>query len=112
MYQFKHEFRELRDYDGYGGCLNLPNGEKPIICQVTTDDENIDIILSGSGAEEVIITLVRDGLEYILVLPEYNMVPIVVVDAMVEYLEDNRPRLWSAAEDIICDYNMDKYLSE
>lgn len=110
MYQFKHEFRELRDFDGYDGCLRFPNGDKPIICQVYTEDASIDIIISGSGLDEVIITLVKECAEYILILPEYSMVPLVVADAMVEYLCDNLVRLDSAADDIICDYNMSKVI--
>lgn len=106
MYKFTHEFRTLRPTDGYDGCYPLPNGEKPLILEIMTDDDSVTLLVSGSGCGDTIFTIVYEDKEYITVLPRFNMAHIVVADVIAGYLEDGKDDLPKAIDDVVSDFEM------
>ena len=109
MFNLFSPFSKL-DSMGYAGALNLLNGSKPLIHHVDTkDDVSVDVILSGSGDEGTIVSImVCDGdapNEYILSLPGFNRTHQVVALSIVNDFKDYEDTK-EAISGIVSDYGM------
>lgn len=106
---FTHDFRNFNksDYALYSGAEELPNGEPPKIYNVETlDDEGVDIIVSGSNNDGVLLSMVTENLgTYVIVFPICNRIPAVIADDIIEYFKEYEVTK-EAIESIVADFDM------
>lgn len=111
MVWFDHKFRNFTgsDYMGYAGAEKLPNGDDPQIYSVDTpDDIGVDILLSGDGEGNTIISLETEIGSYYISLPGINRCHTAIADSMIQYFSDYEVTS-EAIESIVSDYEMNKF---
>lgn len=106
---FMHDFIDFNksDYAAYSGVENLPNGESPKIYNVETmDDIGVDIIISGTDNNGVLLSMVTEDFgSYIIVFTGCNRIPAAVADAIIEDFKEYEVTK-EAIDSIVADFDM------